>query len=291
MLEDRDYMRRPEYLPRVTLTVVLLVVNAIIFVVECFALGYPPRFSLDNHFPLSLEGLEHGFVWQLLTYQFMHANVWHIVANSWLIYLFGREIEETLGPKQFLVLFLTSGVAGGIFQVIAALLWPHLFGGPVVGASASGLGLMAAYAVLFPERELTLLFPPVTFQAKTLLIFSAVLALAGIVFPVDNVANAAHLGGMLTGLVFIRQFVQGRGLLWGFHPDPAGPREFAGTRTGKTSFWRSSARPPDEGLSTDEFVKSEVDPILDKISQHGIQSLTERERQILEKARARMAKR
>jgi hypothetical protein len=220
----------------------------------------------------------------------MHANFWHIVVNSWAIYLFGREIEGTLGPKKFLILYLVGGAVGGLFQVLAASIWPGLFGGPVVGASASGFGLMAAYAVLFPERELTLLFPPVTFHAKTMLILSAVLAVAGIVFPMDNVANAAHLGGMLTGFVFIRRFVQGRGLPWGFHPDPSVPGEFAGARSGKTPFWRSAASPPEEGLSTDEFVKSEVDPILDKISRHGIQSLTGRERQILEKARARMAK-
>jgi membrane associated rhomboid family serine protease len=290
MLEDRDYMRQPAYLPRLSLTVVLLVVNAIVFLVECFALGYPPRFYLNNYFALSVEGLKHGFVWQFLTYQFMHANLWHILVNSWAIYLFGREIEETLGPRKFLVLFLAGGVVGGIFQVIAAWLWPGLFGGPVVGASAGGFALMAAYAVLFPERELTLLFPPVTFHAKTMLIFLAVLAVAGIVFPVTHVANAAHLGGMLMGVVFIRQFIQGRWMQSGFPSGGAMPGEFITGWTGKSSLWRSASNKPDEDLSTDEFVKSEVDPILDKISKRGIQSLTERERQVLEKARNRMAK-
>ncbi|MGO8836392.1 MAG: rhomboid family intramembrane serine protease [Limisphaerales bacterium] len=290
MLEDRDYMRQPEYGPRVSLTVMLLVVNAIVFVIECFVLGYPPLFSSGNWFALSVGGLKHGFVWQLLTYQFMHANLWHILVNSWLIYLFGREIEATLGPKNLLVLFLAGGVVGGIFQVLAALLWPGLFGGPVVGASAGGVGLMAAYAVLFPERELTLLFPPVTFRAKTLLIFSVVLAVLGIVFPINHVANAAHLGGMLTGVVFIRQFIQGRSWQSDFPSRRAGAGEFIARWAGKSSLWRSSANPPDEDLSTDEFVKSEVDPILDKISRHGIQSLTAGERKILEQARSRMAK-
>jgi membrane associated rhomboid family serine protease len=253
-------------------------------------LGSPPRFSLNNYFALSVEGLKHGFVWQLLTYQFMHANLWHILVNSWAIYLFGREIEGALGHKKFLVLYLAGGVVGGIFQVLAALPWPGLFGGPVVGASAGGFGLMAAYAVLFPERELTLLFPPITFHAKTMLIFSAVLAVAGIVFPVAHIANAAHLGGMLTGVVFIRQFIQGRWMQSGFPSGGAVPGEFITGWVGKSSLWRSASDKPDEDLSTDEFVKSEVDPILDKISRHGIQSLTERERQILEKARARMAK-
>jgi membrane associated rhomboid family serine protease len=282
MLEDRDYMRQPQYLPRISLTVVLLVVNAIAFLVECFALGNPPRFSLDSRFALSAEGLKHGFVWQLLTYQFMHANLWHILINSWAIYLFGREVEDTLGRKPFLVLYLAAGVVGGVFQVLAAFVWPQYFGGPVVGASAGGFGLMAAYAVLFPARELTLLFPPVTFPAKTLLIFSAVLAVVGIVFPVDHVANTAHLGGMLTGVFFVRWFVQGR---WRW-PGAIAP----GAAAGNLSIWPRDADQPEEDLSTDEFVKSEVDPILDKISRQGIQSLTAREREILEKARAKMTK-
>jgi membrane associated rhomboid family serine protease len=290
MLEDRDYMRQPEYLPRVSLTVVLLVVNVIVFLVECFTLGYPPRFSLDNYFALSVEGLKHGFVWQFLTYQFMHANFWHILANSWGIYIFGRAIEEMLGWKKLLMLYLSSGVVGGICQVLAALLWPNLFGGPVVGASAGGVGLMAAFAVLLPDLELTLIFLPVTFRAKTLLIFSMVITVAGIVFPVNNVANAAHLGGMLTGVVFIRQFIQGRWMQSGFPSGGAVPGEFITGWVGKSSLWRSASNKPDEDLSTDEFVKCEVDPILDKISKHGIQSLTERERQVLEKARNRMAK-
>jgi hypothetical protein len=77
---------------------------------------------------------------------------------------------------------------------------------------------------------------------------------------------------MLTGVVFIRQFAQGVRSPWPFPSRPAASRE------------------PEGDLSTDEFLQKEVDPILDKISAHGIQSLTAREREILEKARAKMAK-
>ena len=248
----------------------------------------------DNYFALSVEGLKQGFVWQLLTYQFMHAGVLHILLNGWAIYVFGHAIEETLGWKKYLTLYLSSGVIGGLFQTLAAWLWPEHFGGPVVGASAGAFGLVAAFAMLFPERELTLLLffiIPIRLTAKMLLILSAVLAGAGLVFPVSNIANAAHLGGMLAGVVFIRQFVQGRWLPWKFPARRAAPRELVNVRTAKSGSWRSSAGKPDEEQSTDEFVKSEVDPILDKISAHGIQSLTERERKILENARARMTKR
>jgi membrane associated rhomboid family serine protease len=295
MLEDRDYMRQPEYGRHLSLTVALIIVNAIIFVFELLVSGYSHSSYVENHyFALSKEGLESGFVWQLLTFQFMHAGLLHLVVNCWAIYVFGRAIEETLGWKKFLILFLSSGVVGGICQVLVALLWPGLFGGPVVGASAGGFGLIAAFAVLFPERELVMLLffiIPVRLSAKTLLMLSAVLAVAGIVFQFDHVANAAHLGGMLTGVVFIRQFIQGRWMQSGFPSGGAAPGEFITGWVGKRSLWRPASNKPDEDLSTDEFVKSEVDPVLDKISRHGIHSLTARERDILEKARSRMAKR
>ena len=299
MLEDRDYMRQPEYGRRRSLTVALIVVNAIVFLFKLLVSGYSHSLFIENHyFALSVEGLTHGFVWQLLTFQFMHAGLLHLVVNCWAIYVFGRAIEETIGSKKFLILYLSSGVVGGIFQVLAAFLWPGLFGGPVVGASAGAFGLVAAFAVLFPERELTLLLffiIPIRLSAKMLLMLSFVLAVIGIIFSESifggNVANAAHLGGMLAGVVFIRQFIQGRWLPWELPSRRAAPRELASTRAGKSSFWRSASNKPDEDLSTDEFVKSEVDPILDKISRHGIHSLTAREREILEKAREKMVKR
>jgi membrane associated rhomboid family serine protease len=295
MLEDRDYMRQPDYGRRTSLTVALIIVNAIVYLFELLISGNSHSLFIGyQYFALSVEGLKNGFVWQLLTFQFMHAGLWHLVFNCWAIYVFGRAIEETLGWKKFLILYLSSGVVGGICQVLAALLWPHLFGGPVVGASAGGLGLMAAFAVLFPERELVLLLffiLPIRLTAKMLLLLSAVLALAGIIFPFNHIANAAHLGGMLTGVIFIRQFVQGRWWQWESPSRRAALRELVSTRARKGSFWRSASDQPDEDLSTDEFVKSEVDPILDKISRQGIQSLTAREREILEKARERMAKR
>ncbi len=306
MLEDRDYMRQPaHYRPQLSFTVALLIANAIAFLAELVLCGYPPLISPGNYFALSLEGLEHGFVWQLVTYQFMHAGFLHILLNCWAIYVFGRVIEETLGPGKFLVLYFSSGVLGGLVQVLGALIWSSHIGGAVVGASAAALGLVAAFATLYPEQELTLLLffvLPVTLRAKYLLWGTALLSTLCILFPDSwlavvmggNIAHAAHLGGMLTGIVFVRLFIQG-GWSWPLQgissSRPAGPREYVVTRAGKGKFWRSAAGKPDEELSTDEFFKSEVDPILEKISAHGIQSLTAREREILEKARSKMAKR
>jgi membrane associated rhomboid family serine protease len=309
MLENRDYMRQPEYpdsgsgwksayRPRWSCTVTLLAIYVLVFIAELVAQKLFP----ENHFfrghtvltgggvdflpgylPLSVAGLEHGYVWQLLTYQFMHSGLLHLFFNGWAIFFFGRELEHFVGGKKFLALALSSGIVGGVFQVLVALLWPQYFGGSVVGASASAFGLVAAYATLFPERELQLLLffvIPVHLRARTLLIGSAVLAVAGFAFHdviMPGVAHAAHLGGMAMGWFFVRKIMQGN---W--------PRLSAFLSPAKRkNSPRGRAKVADEKPAGD-FMENEVNPILDKISAHGIQSLTARERQILEAAGKRV---
>jgi membrane associated rhomboid family serine protease len=197
-------------------TFILLIVNAVVFVVQSLVYSYAPRFPSDDLFALSVQGLHKGYVWQFLTYQFMHGGLLHLLLNCWAIYVFGREVEESLGKKNFLVLYFSSGVVGGLLQIAGAVWLPTHFGGAVVGASAGVFGLIAAFAVLYPERSLTLLLffvIPVHMRAKSLLWFSALLALLGIVFPYGHVAHAAHLGGMLTGLVYLRWRIHSYGRL------------------------------------------------------------------------------
>ena len=291
MLEDRDYMRQPEYneprwQPRLGVqwswTVIFLIAYAAVFVTNNLVLAqfFPRNDFFYRYLALSPEGIEHGFVWQLVTYQFLHAGFMHILLNSWAIYMFGREVEAMIGGKKFLALMFSSGIVGGILQVLVALVWPQYFGGAVVGASACAFGLVAAYAMMFPDRELTLLIffvIPVRMQAQTLLIASAVLALTGFAFPnviMPGVAHAAHLGGMAMGWFFVRKILQGD---WSRLKGALRPAEKVLPR-----------RPPLEPLEEKTaagFVESEVDPILDKISAQGLKSLTPREREILETAR------
>jgi membrane associated rhomboid family serine protease len=244
--------------------------------------------------------LAHGYVWQLITYQFLHGGMLHLLVNMLLVFFFGRAIEDALGRKALLRIYLFSGVVGGLVQIIyqAAMqrIIPEYPGGSVVGASASGLGLLAAYAALFPHREITLLlffFIPVNLRARTLLWVSIGLALFGMIVPMGNVAEAAHLGGIMTGLAYIHWIVQGTGWpTFRFKRTTARPRVLVTAPFPKKPFWqRAKAASEVEDLPPAEFISREVDPILDKISAFGIQSLTDRERRILEAARAKMAKR
>ena len=99
MLEDRDYMRQKSFEPQRLVTVAILIANVIAFILQNVAQYDFSSLRIDSYFALSVEGLKRGFVWQLLTFQFMHAGLWHLVFNCWAIYVFGRAIEETLGGK------------------------------------------------------------------------------------------------------------------------------------------------------------------------------------------------
>jgi membrane associated rhomboid family serine protease len=302
MLEDRYYMRQSQFDSRRSATMVLLIANVVAFLVECVHYGYPPMFHQGNLLALSWDGLRHGYVWQLLTFQFLHAGLLHLIVNCWAIYAFGREVEIALGANRFLVLYFSSGVIGGLLQAFAGSLaevtrWAIPFAAPTVGASAGALGLVAAFAMLFPERQLTLLLffiIPVNMRAKFLLLFAGLLSLFGILFPssTGTVANAAHLGGMLTGMFFVRYAMH-----WNFHWPSlrrgrgSQPRRLVKVGSTSSARWGRAKSNPEAEVPAEDFLSREVDPILDKISAHGIQSLTDRERRILEAARERMGKR
>ncbi len=288
-------MRRPALRPAWSATVVLLVVNVVAFILELICYGPHLAIPRDDYFALSVDGLRHGFAWQLLTYQFMHGGWLHLLLNCWAIYVFGREVEGTLGWRRFLTLYFSSGVIGGLFQALAGVLLGGGFAACVVGASAGAFGLVAAFATMYPERPLMMLLffiIPVSMRAKYLLLFSALLTVFGLVFPTDNIAHAAHLGGMLTGIVFARYVIH-----WHWHwprlprarREPLRPLVRVPRRS--STPWGQGQGGADEDLPPDEFLSKAVDPILDKISAHGIQSLTERERRILETAREKMVRR
>lgn len=280
MLEDRDYMRAAGYGQNRwrTATAVILIANAAIFLVEALV----PRIFPTGYLGLSWAGLSRGYVWQLLTFQFLHAGPLHLLLNSLGLFSFGFAVEQFLGMRRFLWLYLLSGVLGGLLQVLGQALLPGIMGiGMVVGASAGLFGLIAAFALMFPEHDLTvyILFVfPVTVSAKVLASVFLGISILGIGLEAtglgrSSVAHGAHAGGMLGGWLMLRYFS------WR-------SRRNLSRREAEVA---SPARK--EFKSETDFVSKQVDPILEKISQQGIQSLTASERKILDEARKKMEKR
>jgi len=248
-------------------------------------------------FGLSPVGLRHGMVWQLVTYAFLHStgSVLHLLLNAYVIYMFGRSVEQQIGRQAFLLLFLGSVVTGGLLW--ALMNWNEM--STVIGASAGAYGLLIAFATLDPNRMLFLFFPPMVVPAKWL-------AVGIVVFEVlfgwqrMLVAWEAHLGGALAGYLFIRHGVAatvgpGRrmGQSWGRRSGQrTGPEltDLLGRvvsrlpRRSRPSWHRTSQAeaPIDAEVLPDDYMAREIDPILDKISAGGFQSLTREERRKLE---------
>jgi membrane associated rhomboid family serine protease len=293
-LADRHYMREPTSHWRLSATVSLVIVLAIAFIFQKALI--PPNFE-GTYLALSLGGLKHGFVWQLLSFQFLHANFLHLLFNAFTLWMFGREVEEVLGKTRFLTLYFLSGAVGGLIQALLALVSYNLFGGEVVGASAGIFGIVAAFAMIAPNRMLTMLaffVIPITMKAQALLWVEVAAAMLGMFLPNLmglHIAHAAHLGGILTGVAFMKFSLSASDGNWSPFESRRRKRELIKAVSIKIPKWPHGSTGNPGEATQEEFISREVDPILDKISQHGIQSLTERERKILEAARNKMAKR
>ena len=301
MLDDRDYMRETPRRIIWSITTVLTVILVLVYALQCINDAYLHT-PVESWLALTPMCFERGWVWQLITFQFLHFSLWHLAGNLIVFWWVGHFMENVLGKKRFLIALFGCGVVGGILQGLLIVWFPMRFGLMVVGASAGVAGLFAMFALLEKDSAVRLYFVlPV--RAITLLWAFGIISLFFTLVPPPRemgMAHAAHLGGMLAGIAWVklgwhRDYVllpweDWLGRIRDWNSLRRHRIQVVPNRTGKSSDRRSSASLPDEDLSTDEFVKSEVDPILDKISQHGIQSLTGREREILEKARSRMAK-
>ena len=298
MIYDRDYMREPERRwPTVTSGILVVLGTCFVFQAINYLAGW---FPLINLFGLSLSGIRNHYWWQLITFQLLHSfpAPWHVLGNGLVIYFFGRTVESILGPSRYLTAFLSGGMVGGVVQLLLFLLHPNAATLPVVGASAGASTLIAIFCRLFPDREATFViyFFPVRLRAQYVLLAALAISGWGALFSWSGVAEGAHLGGLLFGIAWVsamnedgvvhRWMARARGL-FAARPTARPPTESARRR--KLEFDSAPGKNPEP--RAEEFISREVDPILDKIAAHGIHSLTDREKRILEAARDRMGKR
>ncbi len=156
--------------------------------------------------------------WQILTHMFMHGGFWHIFFNMYSLLMFGSILERSLGPKKFLIFYFVTGlgaaalhtgvewmqarvfIANGAVNAYQALLMT-----PTLGASGAIYGVLIGFAMLYPQAQLMLIFPPIPVKAKWLvIIFAAIELFFGINGIQEGVAHFAHLGGMIFGWLLIR---------------------------------------------------------------------------------------
>jgi membrane associated rhomboid family serine protease len=253
--------------PQHPATRILIIANVAIFLLQ-YLLG-PMGRGAAQVFALTGEGLSSGAIWQVVTYQFLHGNLLHLLVNMVALWFAGRELEVVVGTRRFVALYFIGGIVGGLLQTVFS---PSDM--PLIGASASVCAVMLALTTLFPRMPITaLLFfvLPVRMRARTLgyiLVGASVFFLLFRLMP--GVGHLAHLGGFATGWIFGRAYRPrfGDGFGWTF----------------RNPF---TSRPP--GGSPEIEVISPlrtVDEIIDKVMRHGIESLTRDERRVLEESRS-----
>lgn len=137
--------------------------------------------------------------WQLVTYSFLHGGLMHVGFNMFALWMFGAEVERVWGPRRMAMAYFASVVSGAVAQLLVGGLFVAT-GGPVIGASAGVFGILLAYALIFPNRTIVLLIPPIPMPARVFVLLYAGLELVlGVTGTQEGVAHFAHLGGLLGG--------------------------------------------------------------------------------------------
>lgn len=257
------------------------------------------QFVLYDRFSAALAFDYHALPvkpWTAVTYMFAHVGVWHLVANMYVLSLFGPRLERVWGAKKFTWFYLACGLGGVLFELL------FIRAGILIGASAAVFGVMTAYAMQWPDDEIYFLFVlpmHVRTLAVGLFVFNLVM---GIMATTDgtNIAYFAHVGGVLAaymlmrmsaspGMDQVRQRVAN--LPDADEPPRAIPRNMPRRERGDEVddivakskaivAKRVSSLAPRSGRR--EAKAEELNRVLDKISQHGLDSLTSDERKILE---------
>lgn len=235
------------------------------------AFSFWGKFSID-------KGILGFQIWRVLTFQFLHADGMHLLSNMIGIYFFGPHVERWMGSRPFTFYYFFCGIAGALFYALLYFL-PGFFSGQdvsigMVGASAGIFGILAAFYKIAPNARI-LLFFFIPLKVRTAAILYFVWEVSHVVFGLNNAGGSAgHLGGAFLGLSFINYKPL---RTWLIKISQIGTGEKPSPKVRTATVVRETRSPIE--------VSKEVDRILEKISSEGMQSLTPKERKILEKAR------
>lgn len=250
----------------------LLIANVVGFLVA--KLVGPQMYDLFGLIPEQL--VFHRWVWQPFTYLFLHGGIWHLIFNLFALWMFGMPVEAQWGEREFLKYYFLCGLGAAL---TSAAVSPHSLV-PVIGASGPVYGLLVAFAMLYPDAVVYLYFLIPVKAAHMAILFGALEFFAGATGATPGIARFAHLGGMVTGYLYIRWW-----WVWKLHAksfakgllerdaEQAPVRPQPARRPARAAAGDAGRRGEDE--------MAEVDRILDKILDTGLESLSDEEREIM----------
>lgn len=287
-IQDREYIRgkEPRGLrgPR-TLTGWLLASNVVLAVLAWVIAdrGGIPILHLWGNFNVE-QGLLHLQIWRLASYSFLHADLLHLLFNMMLLWFCGRLMEGELGGRRLLTFWFLCAAAGALTMAVVSSIPGLLPAGlrtPMIGASAAVYGMLAGLAARLPGLRVRLFFPPVELTMRALAAITIGFSLLMFLSSGRNLGGeASHLGGAVAGyFLALRPWLLD--LPNFFRPRPR-LRTVGG---GKPTEAAHKANPTSSAANPARPTRDDIDRVLDKISSHGMQSLTAAERRTLEAAR------
>ncbi|MBL4700244.1 rhomboid family intramembrane serine protease [bacterium AH-315-I18] len=267
-----------------SLTAILMIINIAVFVLDSILFKFigiranfhgfaKPILFYWGHFSSSL-GFGDFQIWRVISFQFLHAGVGHLFWNMLGLFFFGPMVEQYLGSKRFVAYYLLCGVAGAIFYMLMMMLGIVDSSGiaPLIGASAGLFGIMVAAARIAPSMKVLFMFI-IPIQLRTMIWFALGLAALTLVSKGHNAGGeAAHLGGAALGFLLISK------------PSVLNFADRFGQRNGPSLIQRAQQRKQQHAQQSQEKLDAEVDRILAKVKNQGLQSLTDKEKYVLQKA-------
>ncbi len=246
----------------------LLIANVLGFVLA--RLAGPQVYDLFGLVPQ--HTLFDRWLWQPVTYLFLHGGLWHLGFNMFALWMFGMPVEAQWGSAEFLKFYFLCGVGAALTSVA---MHPHSLI-PTIGASGAIFGLLVAFAMLYPDAVVYLYFLIPVKAAHMAILFGVLELFFGVTGREPGLAHFAHVGGAVTGYLYIRWWwvwkIRAKAFFKGLtERDEPAPRPAARPRPRPSA----SARPE----PSDEM--AEVDRILDKILASGLESLTDDEKRIM----------
>ena len=289
MLYDRPYMREGPYEPqqeKSAMAVILLTLLGF-YVLQSVLTWWFGIQILEDVFGLRGSMVGSGGLWSIFTYCLLHntGSPFHLILNALVIYVFGRTVQKDIGPGKFLRLFSGTVVTGGLMWLLFNFNKPA----PLIGASAGAMGILALYCLLYPERPVTFLLffiIPVTMKPKYFGWGVVGIELYYFLFyeispsRSHNIANSAHLGGMLGSWLYFKYFLGRTSISKGARTKIELPKWLKKRRPGASAYGNFRIDIRNRGN-----VKKEVDRILDKINTEGFGSLSQEEKSILDSAK------
>lgn len=205
-----------------------------------------------------------GWIWQLVTYMFLHGSFLHILINMFILWMFGGELERHWGKKEFLKYYFLTGIGAGLCTVVV----DPGSSIPVIGASGAIYGILLGYGLTFPNSVIYLYFL-LPIKAKYFVIIFGLIEFIATISPRgDMVAHLAHLGGMVFGFVYLKR---------------SNILSFAAQRL-KNYLHKRRMKQETIRQEEEQKIRAEVDALLDKINRIGLENLSKSERKRLDEA-------